>query len=164
MVVGYLFLLDILHSWQHRSLTSKTLDVSYNRVHWSLFASGPACRCPRFHTDLQALSESERNSELGLSGLDAASIESVNLHLSALPRLQLAVKVEADEGDSDIQQGDVGHCRVRYMQPFTLQLVAAIFHVFFLTTCWNSTAHQLSSSCSVIAAIGGLSYVRVRSC
>lgn len=49
--------------------------------------------------------------------MDAASIESVNLHLSALPRLQLAVKVEADEGDSDVQQGDIGHCRVRYVQP-----------------------------------------------
>lgn len=64
------------------------------------------------HSDLQALSEPQRNSELGLAGLDDNSIEAVQLHLSALPRLNLAVRVEADEGDSDVQFGDIAHCRV----------------------------------------------------
>lgn len=67
--------------------------------------------------DLQGLSDSERNSELGMVGFDAAQIESVNLHLSAQPRLNLAVRVEADEGDSEIQIGDIGHCRVSVNSP-----------------------------------------------
>jgi hypothetical protein len=62
--------------------------------------------------DLQAMSASERRTELQLAGLDELQIESVALYLSAQPRLNIAVRVEADEGDSDVQQGDIGHCRV----------------------------------------------------
>jgi hypothetical protein len=47
-----------------------------------------------------------------MAGLDDSQIESIMLHLSAQPRLNMAARVEADEGDSDIQQGDVAHCRV----------------------------------------------------
>lgn len=61
---------------------------------------------------MAALSEPSRNSELQLAGLDQLQVESVGLHLSAQPRLNLAVRVEADEGDSEIQIGDIGHCRV----------------------------------------------------
>jgi hypothetical protein len=58
------------------------------------------------------MSASERRTELQLAGLDELQIESVALYLSAQPRLNIAARVEADEGDSDVQQGDIGHCRV----------------------------------------------------
>jgi hypothetical protein len=47
-----------------------------------------------------------------MTGLNDSQIESIMLHLSAQPRLNMAVRVEADEGDSDVQQGDIAHCRV----------------------------------------------------
>jgi hypothetical protein len=64
------------------------------------------------HTELQVLTESERRSELILAGFDEATIETIGLYLSAMPLLNIAVKLEADEDDGDIQQGDVGHCKV----------------------------------------------------
>lgn len=64
------------------------------------------------HTELQALSESERRSELVMAGFDESTTETIGLYLSAMPLLNIAVKLEADEDDGDIQQGDVGHCKV----------------------------------------------------
>jgi hypothetical protein len=71
----------------------------------------PRCLWLRAHSDLQALSESQRAMELGWTGLSAAAIEGVALFLSAMPKLSLAVLCEV-EGEEEIMEGDPVHCKV----------------------------------------------------
>jgi hypothetical protein len=79
----------------------------------------PHCRLARrarqhtHHADLRTLSDAARSSELALAGLDGSACETVGQLLSAAPHLHLAVRMEVDEPDGEVQYGDAAHCKVR---------------------------------------------------